>query len=236
MPTAYQDWTVLPHGPIEKLSSNLWRIEGSIAGIPMPRTMTVVRIGKDLLVHSPCALDEPTMAEINGWGMVRWIVVPSGYHRLDSFVYKQRYPEAEIICPRGARPRVEAAVQVSRTYDEFDSSDSLQLLHLRGLAEREGVVKIQSEEGTSLIFNDAVFNMAHIPGPRGWALRWIGSSGGPRVTLIARTVLVKDKKLYKEHLQALADTPDLVRIVVGHGSVIAQQPGETLRTLADTYL
>jgi hypothetical protein len=65
MPKAYSTWTVHPHGSIEKLTDNIWRVVGSMPGPPIPRTMVLVRLRDGrLVVHSAVALDDATMKEI----------------------------------------------------------------------------------------------------------------------------------------------------------------------------
>jgi len=51
-------WTALPHGPIEKLEDNLWRVEGTLPkNPPFKRVMTVVRLGDGrLVVHNAICL------------------------------------------------------------------------------------------------------------------------------------------------------------------------------------
>ena len=86
--------------------------------------------------------------------------------------------------------------------------------------------------GTTLVFTDAVFNMPHVPGFQGFVLRNITqSSGGPRVSRIARMFLIKDKRAFASHLERLA-TPDLTRIIVAHHEIISNEPARTLQKLA----
>ncbi len=82
------------------------------------------------------------------------------------------------------------------------------------------MLEVKSEDGTTLVFNDVVFNQEHLPGVEGLVFRLIGSSGGPKVTFIARTFLVKDRKALRAHLERLAAIPDLRRVVVMHGEMM----------------
>jgi hypothetical protein len=86
--------------------------------------------------------------------------------------------------------------------------------------------------GVSLVFADAVFNMPHLPGFHGFVLRHItGSSGGPRVSRVARLLLIKDKAAFAAHLERLA-TPDLQRVIVAHHQTISDDPAATVRRIA----
>jgi hypothetical protein len=210
-----------------------------MATLPMPRVMTIARIanagGRHLVVHSPVALQEEAMREIEGLGTSRNAVSPSRYHRIDAPRFARRYPKARVLCPAGSRAHVAAVVRVDGTYDDFSGDDRVSLEHLDGVGDAEGVMRVRSADGTTLVFNDVLFNLPHGPGLGGLALRLIGSSGSPRVTRIARTFIVKDRRALARRLVALANgTPDLVRIVVSHSDVIDREPAEVLRRVALT--
>jgi hypothetical protein len=82
MAKCFETWTVLPHGPIEKLSENLWRVEGTMNDGKIKRVMTIARM-KDgrLVVHNAIALEPELQAEIEAFGTPAAIVVPNGFHR-----------------------------------------------------------------------------------------------------------------------------------------------------------
>jgi hypothetical protein len=108
MAKANHTWKVLPHGAVEEVTENLWRVEGELEGMEMRRVMTIgKRSDGDLVIHNAIALDNASMAKIEAWGKVGYLVVPNGYHRLDAPVFKQRYPQARVLCPRGGRAKVE---------------------------------------------------------------------------------------------------------------------------------
>ena len=52
------------------------------------------------------------------------------------------------------------------------------------------------------------------------------------MTRIGRLLLVKDAAAFKAHLERLAETPDLKRIIVSHHRMITDDPGSTLREVA----
>lgn len=232
MVDAYDSWTVLPHGPFEVLANNLWRVEGSLPHMGLKRVMTVARMGDGrLLVHSAIALDEPLMRELESFGEPAFLVVPNGWHRLDARAYKKRYPSLRVYCPRGARAKVEKVVSVDGTYDSFAADDAVQLEHVEGMREAEGVLRVRSDDGVTLVFNDLIFNLPHGRGLSGLFSRLMGSTGGPKVTPFTK-LLIKDRKALREHLQRLAQQPELRRIVVSHGRVISQDATGTLERVA----
>jgi hypothetical protein len=226
------EWRALPHGKLERLAENLWRVQGSMDGIPMQRVMTIAR-AKDgrLVLHSPVALGDEAMREVEALGDPAVILVPSRYHRIDTPRFARRYPKARVLTPSGSRDHVAKVARVDGTYEDFDGDESVRLEHLDGVGDVEGVMRVRSADGTTLVFNDVLFNMPH----GSLVLRLVGSSGGPRVTRIARAFIVKEGRALARRFIALANgTPDLVRIVVSHHEVIAKDPAEVLRRVALT--
>lgn len=68
-----------------------------------------------LLLHSVIAFDDATMKQIEALGQPSVILVPSPTHRTDAAVYKQRYPNAKIICPKEIMEQVSEIVPVDGT-------------------------------------------------------------------------------------------------------------------------
>jgi len=157
------------------------------------------------------------MEELEAWGKPAFMLVPNGWHRLDARAFKDRYPELTVLCPKNARKRVEQIVRVDGSYADFPKDPDVVLEHLDGVAEAEGVMRVRSNDGTSLAFCDAIFNQPHLSGPFGMVYRLIGMSGGPKVPIVVRTFLVKDRKALRAHIERLANIPDLRRVLTMHG-------------------
>jgi len=236
MPKAHTTWKVLPHRPIEKLDDRVWRIEGDLEGMPLKRVMTVARRGDGgLVIHNAMALEDGAMNEIETWGRPAVLVVPNGYHRLDARVFKDRYPELRVLCPRGARAKVSEVVPVDGGYEDLPPDDHVSLVTLDGTKDAEGAMIVRGASGATLVLNDTLFNMPHQAGFSGFVLRHLTrSSGGPAISRVTRWFIVKDGKAFAAHLTKLADTKDLVRIVVSHHETISEAPAEILRRLAAT--
>ena len=232
MAKAHTIWKVLPHGPIEKLSPTCWRVQGALP--PVNRVMTIgKRADGTLVVHNGIALGDAEMAQIDTWGKVSTIVVPNGYHRLDAKVFKDRYPDAKVIAPSGARAKVAQVVPVDGTYADGAADPSVELVHLDGTKEREGAMIVRAPGDTTVVLNDAVFNMPHGKGVTGFVLRRLTqSSGGPTVSRISRWLVVADKPAFRAHLERLAELPDLRRVIVSHYETITEDPAGTLRRVA----
>lgn len=230
-------WSVLPHGEPVEIGEHVWRVTGAAPtpGMALERAMTVVRLEDgDLVLHSAMALDEAGMAWLTGLGRVRWILVPNGFHRLDAPRYKARFPEAAIVCPAGSQKKVEQKVPVDHTYaDAPIPGERVELVHLDGLREVEGVMIVRDPKGTVLVFNDVLFNVHRASGLFWFVYgRLMGNSGRPRVTTTTRMLLVKDRGALRGHLERLAALDDLSVIVPGHGELIVDDAAGALRAVA----
>jgi hypothetical protein len=231
---AHEDWKVLPHDPIERVTENLWRVEGSLGNGPMRRVMTLVRLADGrLVIHNAMALEQELMDEIEAWGTPAFLIVPNGYHRLDARVFKVRYPQLQVLCPAGARKRVEQVVAVDGDYDSFTQQPECRLEHLEGTGEGEGMMLVRSEDGATLVLNDIMFNMPHRGGVGGLMLRYVTqSSGGPTISRLARMFFIKDAAALKAHLERLAATEGLKRIIVSHHEMVSGDAPAVLQTVA----
>lgn len=232
---AHRTWTVLPHEDIVELADNLWHVTGSLPGMSLKRTMVVVKLQDgSLVLHNPIALEEQAQARLEAWGAPALLVIPNRWHRLDARIFKDRYPAAKVVCPAAAVSRVERVVPVDLTYDDFPEDADVVVRHVDGTRRREGVMIVRHGETATIVFNDLIFNMPHLHGFTGFVLRRLtGSTGGPKVTRIARLFLVDDNPAVAGDLRRLADTPGLSRIIVSHQDVIATDPAGILRRLAD---
>jgi hypothetical protein len=232
---ARAEWKVLPHKPIQKLTENLWTVTGALPNMPMERVLSIARMGDGRLVlHNGIALEEPLMQEIEAFGEPAFLLVPNGYHRMDAPAFKKRYPMMKVLCPEGVRKKVEEVVEVDGTYADLPADERVSLRYLDGVAKREGYLEVRSESGTSLVFNDVMFNMPHLPGLQGLVLRIVGSTGGPKVTRVGKLFLVTDRAALRAQLLTLADTPKLARVVVMHGDTVTDDPAGMLRKVAAT--
>jgi hypothetical protein len=221
MPKSHTAWKVLDHEPVVKLAENLWWVRGAIPGMSLKRVMTVARLGDGrLALHSPIALEAAAMTELEAFGRPAFIVVPNGGHRLDAPAYKQRYPDARVLAPRGSREKVAEVVPVDGTYEDFPPDPDVKLEPLAGVGDLEGLMVVRSQDGVTIVFTDAVFNMDRKRDPLGFFFTTLlGSAPGPRVSRLAKLMFVKDKPAFRADLLRLAETTGLVRVIVAHEKV-----------------
>lgn len=234
MAKTFTHWTVLEHRPIERLAENLWRVEGKMPDGRTQRQMVVARRSDGaLVIYNAIALDDTEMKELEAFGRPGMLVVPNGFHRQDALIYKERYPDLRVYAPAGARKKVSQVVFVEGDFDQAPFDDAVRLLHLDGVSKSEGVMQVSSSDGTTLVFNDVVLNMS---AQKGIMKLVLGPTGRPSVPRVVRLVMMRDKRALSTHLARLAETPRLVRVLVGHGSPIVDRPAEALRAVARELL
>jgi hypothetical protein len=222
------------HGPLEPLAADLWQIEADLPRLPIGRRMVIARLDAgELLVHNAIACDDATSVRIAELGVVRWLVVPSGYHRMDLPAWSSRYPACTVVTMPAASRRVARRVRVDGGPERLPSDPRVTYVPLDGVP-TEGVLIHRDRDGaTTLVFNDVVQNHPKpLPGVIGALLGLAGSTGGPKVTRIARVAMVDDRRAFAAHLRRLA-TPDVARIVPGHGAIVRDRAPDVLREMAD---
>jgi hypothetical protein len=228
----FTTWTVLEHDPIQKLTENLWCVQGLMPDGKTTRKMSVVRMRDgSLLFHNAIALDEPSMQELEAFGKPAYIVVPGAFHRQDARIWKDRYPSAKVVAPRGAAKRVGSIVPVELSYAEAPGDDSVKLSHFEGVKEREGYVEVRSADGTTLVINDIVCNLPKSGGLLGYFMAPTGQPSVPRVT---RWMITKSRGALGEHLGRLAQTPGLERLILSHGDNVEGDAPAALNTARAT--
>jgi hypothetical protein len=239
MPQPFTHWKVLPHDKLIAIDSDILTVTGEI---PMPlgkftRRMTVVRLQDSrLVIFSAIALDEAEMHGLENYGTPAFMIVPNDKHRLDTKIWKDRYPAIQVIAPGGARENIEKVVPVDLTHGNFDDPD-VTLVTVPGTAERELALEIRRVEGTTLVVNDIIGNIRDASGLGGWILRMMGFAGDkPHVPLPVKFALIKDKAAVARQLRQWAELPRLKRVLVSHGAPIENDPKATLRELAGSLV
>jgi len=236
MAKPFTEWTVLPHGPLTRVDENLMTVTGKLNMPPMgevDRRMTRVRLRDGrLVIYSAIALDEPGMRQLENFGKPAFLIVPNDIHRMDAAIWRQRYPDLEVIAPAGARDRVEKVVHVHESEADF-RDPSVQLITVSGTAEREMALLVETPHGTTLVINDLIFNLANRPGVTGWLFKVLGMTGDePHIPPIIKRREVKDERALRAQLETWSSLPQLERVVVSHGDIITSEPKEVLRRIA----
>jgi hypothetical protein len=232
MAKPHSEWTVLPHGKLKRLEHNLLTVTGLMNMPPMgevPRRMTVVRLNDGrLVIYSAISLDEVEMRALEAYGTPAFLIVPGDIHRMDAKPWKDRYPALRVIAPAGAREKVEEVVPVDATSVDF-GDPAVHFMTMPGTGDMEAVVVVQSPDGMTVILNDLIFDLANRPGLSGWLFKAIGMTGSqPHIPLPVKLREVKDKQAVSEQLQRWAHVPNLQRVIISHGDIIASAAGAVL--------
>jgi hypothetical protein len=238
MARGFREWKVLRHGPIERLAENLWRVSGSLPGMSLRRTMTVVRLVTGRVVlHNAIALQEDAIKQVEAWGKLAYLVVPTGLHRLDAAAYKKRFPHLVVLAPKGSRKKIEQVVAVDAAYEDFPDDETVRFEPLHGINDVEGAMFVRSPDGVTIVLSDIVFNMDRKRDPLGlFFTTLLGSAPGPRISRLAKWKLVKDAAALKADLLRFAATPNLTRVIVAHEKVAAGADAAAALQAAAGYL
>lgn len=230
-----QEWTIQPHGPLLEIDDGVLTATGEIV-MPLgrfPRRMTVVRLkGGRTAIWSAIALPEDDMARIEALGKPSVLIVPNAGHRLDSHIWKERYPDIKVLTPPGALSDVEEAVAVDAVEDILDDPD-VAFIVVDGADEREAALTIKRPDGLTLVTNDIIGHVRHPHGIGATIMANLFHYGtkAPEVPKTAKRQ-IEDPKALAAQLRAWADL-NPVRIIVSHGDPITDDPAGQLRRLAD---
>ncbi len=218
MAVGYTTWTVLNNQPIEKLESNLWHVSGRMAK-GFERKMVVARRSDgDLVIFNPIALRESDMQELEQFGRIAYLVAPNPFHRQDTFIWKQRYPQARVVAPRAAHKAVSKAAPVELVCDELPADERVLLTHPRGLGDKEALLVVRHDDGQTVATCDAVLNIEsrHVKFPMSMLLAPLDTVSTPR---LIKWMMLKDKSAWSEHLAELAG--QTTRLIPGHGAILS---------------
>lgn len=227
MPKVFTEWTVLPHKPIEKLADNLWRVSGKLGDVQRQMVLAKLRDGR-VVVDNAIALDDAAMAELEAWGEPAVLLVPNGYHRQDARIWKQRYPKLTVVAPPRGRKRIEKVVAVDAATHEAPGDDTVRVVAMDGCAS-DTLLEVRSGDAVTLVFCDAILNVPKRSGVIGFLLAPTGQVSTPR---LQRWIGMQDKRAFAGHLERLAETPDLRRLLFGHGAPVTEDAPGALRRVA----
>jgi hypothetical protein len=236
MAKPFTEWTVLPHGRLTRIDDNILSVTGNLRMPPMgqvERRMTAVRLNDGrLVIYSAIALREAEMSALERFGTPAFLIVPNPIHRLDAKAWKDHYPNLFVIAPAGARARVEKVVPVDATVADF-GDPAVHFVTVPGTGDQEAALIVETQNGTTLIVSDLIFNLKDRPGVLGWFFKRIGMTGDePRLPPVVKARLVKDEPLLRAQLERWAQLPNLSRIVIAHGNIIANDAPQVLNRVA----
>ncbi|KAL0233270.1 hypothetical protein GEMRC1_012015 [Eukaryota sp. GEM-RC1] len=224
----YERWNahIKKHDPsFQSLSANSWYISGDSVGI-IGRKMTVFRLANnDLVLHSPMALSEDLMDQLESFGTVKYIIIPP-LHTMDAEVYQSRYPFASFICTSGAERKFKRTLKVTFdiviTQSSFSVSSELSAVSpVYTPREMVWMFKDPSDETSVAVVTDIVFNipLEQAKGFGGWMQKKMGSVGFFGVSRIGRFFLGKNLKYYVKMFETMAVSPPDF-FIMSHGNIL----------------
>ena len=232
MAKPHTEWTVLPHGKLKRLEPNLLSVTGTMIMPPMgevTRRMTIVRLSDGrLIIYSAICLDEVEMNALESYGRPAYLIVPGDIHRMDAKPWKDRYPALQVIAPAGGRDKIQEVVPVDATEVDF-GDPQVRFMTMPGTDDKEAVLVLETDKGTTIVLNDLIFDLANRPGLSGWLFKTIGMTGDePHIPFPVKLKEVKDKAAVSAQLERWARLPDLQRVIISHGNIITEAPAAVL--------
>jgi hypothetical protein len=220
-----RDKKIQRHGDFQQLAENLWTLEGELPHGPLPRTMTVYRM-KDggLWIHSAIALEDEYLRKLEQLGKPAYLVVPNTMHRMDAGFYKEAFPQIKVVCPEGAREKVEKEVRVDATCEVAFANSEIRVDVMPGVRSIELAYELPLTSGKkAMVFNDVIANVPELKGVGGFILKVMGRIGFFRTPPITKLILLNDRSDFKVWLQQQSQRRDIDVVTVSHGQSVQTQ-------------
>ena len=104
MAKAFTDWKVLPHGPLRKLTENLWWVEGSLPGMSLKRVMTGCAWETGVCFPQRHRARGERHERHRELGQPPFLIVPSVFIASTADL-QAPYPDLRLYGPRGGRAK-----------------------------------------------------------------------------------------------------------------------------------
>jgi hypothetical protein len=207
---------------VDRLGEDIWTVGASLPllGADIGTRMTVIRIGRDLVLHSPVKMDGALAAEIESLGRVRWLVAPCAYHHLWLGRAKQRWPDAEVLAVGGIEKKQPGLAIEGMLPEAAPASwrDVIDVRMIDGMP-RLNEIAVLHRPSKTLLLADFLVNIPEHEGAWGRTLlKMAGSFGEPRMLKLFR-VLMKDRAAVRASRDEILDW-DFDRVSVCHREVI----------------
>ncbi|WP_147263274.1 hypothetical protein [Roseimicrobium gellanilyticum] len=217
---------------MQQVAENLWvaRYPMKLLGANLGRTVTIIRIGGQVVIHSTAPFSAADAAAIRELGTPAWMVEGATIH--DTYTVQGRavFPEADMYLPPGFPDTGGGVAPKPLTQPPAEWHGLLEVLPIAGMPGLNEYVFLHVPSRT-LIVADLVFN---VPTTAGAWVRLLlklasGLQGGPGVSRIFLKE-VKDEAAFKQSLTKMMQW-DFERVIVGHGDIIERGGKETLARL-----
>jgi hypothetical protein len=115
-------------------------------------------------------------------------------------------------------------VEVTGDFSSMTNDGVLQVEHLEGMKDAEGVLRVNSNDEVTLVFNDALLNMESQGFFKDLFLAPVGKLSVPR---FSRLMWLRDRRALASQLGRLS-ADGLRRVIVGHGATVESHAREQL--------
>ena len=221
---------------VDYIPDQIWikRYPVHYSGLDFYSLMTVIRLSDgNLLLHSPCDIDDETKQSIERIGTVAHIVAPGSYHYFHVGSAQNAFPEAQTyICPgiEQKRPDIEFDWILGDRSPEAWNEEIEQVL-VRG-SKYIWEVAFYHRPSQTLLLVDLVENIGDQTDGVGWGLKlwwklvfhmWNHPKPAPEYQMGW-----KDKKAAKRSLEQILQW-DFERVLLAHGDFIESNAKAALR-------
>lgn len=209
-----------------QLHDDLWVVRRPLSffGLQVGTRMTVVRFGRDLLLHSPVAPDDALLHALAGLGRVRWVVGPNKWHHLYLGPWMDRGAEGWAVAGlHHKRPdlRFGGTVGTSSPWPSALEAHALSCIPFTDEA------VFLHRPSRTLVVSDLLFNLGPDTPALTRAAMWAGGGHpGPCCTLLERVMMQRAAaRVDLERILAW----DFDRVVLAHGDVVEEGGHEAMR-------
>jgi hypothetical protein len=199
-------------------------------GLKLTATMTVLRVGDGLLLHSPLPMTAERRAAVEALGRVAHLYAPNTFHHQWLGEWIRTFPAAKVHGPHELGEK-RPDLRIDRFHDREPASDFggvVTEIPIRGFRLRETALVYRP--GLTAVVTDLVHNIGR---PTHWWTKFYTRSMGfyDRVSMsrVLRWSAFDDKGAARRSVDALLDN-QFDALIVGHGEPITAVGHEALAT------
>jgi len=209
---------------IRPLEQDIWTVESShrFLGIDFGGRMTVIRLSSgDLFLHSPVLLNKNLANELDGIGVVKYLVAPNKFHHIHIGEYLSVYPDAEVWAAPGLlkkRKDINFQGEIGVT-TPLEWEGEIEFRLFEGVPFLNEVVFYHPESRT-ILFSDLIFNFSDDENIGVKIFAWLdGVYGRPDVNRLIRWFMIRDREKARDSVQKILSW-DFDRVSITHRDII----------------